>query len=147
MLMIDKGSEEGIRRRAPVCFSGWFSGTNCACLCTYSQVLLITDPTSAVDGRLESSQARGMIVGKVMSWDFHHEIYLSAFEYLSQATEIEENAKVVTSEWNGIYRRAFDRVVSFPTRKRSMIISTAELVPSVDFFKLQEVLVLKAGEN
>jgi len=68
-----------------------------------------------------------MIVGKVMKLDFHHEIYLSAFEYLSQATEIEENAKVVTFGMDGIYPPGIsDRVCSFQQEKKYDIFSTAD---------------------
>jgi len=48
MLMIDKGSEEGIRRRAPVVSADGLVGQIARVFAHYSQVLLITDPTSAV---------------------------------------------------------------------------------------------------
>ena len=143
IVTIDKGSDDGIRRRAPVVSSEGLVGQVSRVFPGTSQVLLITDPTSAVDGRLEPSGARGLVVGKSLKLDLRRELYISAFEYLSQSTEIGEGARVVTSGMDGVYPPGIPvGRVHASKKKKYDIFQQAEVIPAVDFLKLQEVLVL-----
>lgn len=144
ILTIDKGAGSGVRRRAPVIAPDGLVGQVVRVLGDYSQVLLITDPTSAVDGRLEKTGARGLIVGKAVKLGLNRDLFLSAFEYLSQATEIEEGAVVVTSGLDGVYPPGIPiGSVHGKKKKKYDVFQQAEVIPAVDFYKLQQVLVLK----
>lgn len=144
ILTIDKGAGSGVRRRAPVIAPDGLVGQVVRVLEDYSQVLLITDPTSAVDGRLEKTGARGLIVGKAVKLGLNRDLFLSAFEYLSQATEIEEGAVVVTSGLDGVYPPGIPiGSVHGKKKKKYDVFQQAEVIPAVDFYKIQQVLVLK----
>lgn len=143
VVTIDKGSDDGVRRRAPVVSAEGLVGQVSRVFPGTSQVLLITDPTSAVDGRLEPSGARGLVVGKVLKLGLKRDLYISAFEYLSQSTEIEEGVRVVTSGMDGVYPSGIPiGTVHARKKKKYDIFQQAEVIPTVDFYKLKEVLVL-----
>jgi len=144
ILTIDKGENQGIRRRAPVVVGAGLVGEIARVEGNRSQVLLVTDPTNAVDARIEPSGERGLIVGKVVKLGLKRDLFLSAFEYLSRAIEIQEGSTVMTSGLDGIYPGGI-LIGSIQTGKKKKydIFQQAEVVPAVDFYKLREVLVLK----
>lgn len=144
ILTIDKGEEAGIERRAPVVAADGLVGQVARVIGNYSQVLLMTDPTSAVDARIDQTEARGLIVGKGLKLGLKRDLFISAFEYLSQAIEIKEGAVVVTSGLDGIYPPGIKiGTVHGKKKKKYDVFQQAEVIPSVDFYKLKEVLVLK----
>jgi rod shape-determining protein MreC len=143
LITIDKGSEEGIRRRAAVVAADGLVGQVARVFPHASQVLLITDPTSAVDGRIEPSGARGLVVGKSLKLGLKRDLYVSAFEYLSQSVDVAEGTQVVTSGMDGVYPGGIPiGMVHAREKKKYDIFQQAEVIPSVDFFKLKEVLVI-----
>lgn len=145
LLTINKGSADGMALRNPVISSEGLVGQIARVAGHSSQVLLITDPTSAVDGRVEATGVRGLIVGKSISLKMDRELYLSAFEYLSRSTEIEDGAPVVSSGLDGIFPEGIliGHVRGHKKRKQD-VFQQAEITPAADFNKLQEVLVLVA---
>jgi rod shape-determining protein MreC len=143
IITIDKGSNDGIRRRAPVVAADGLVGQVSRVYPGTSQVLLITDPTSAVDGRIEPSGARGLVVGKSLKLGLKRDLYISAFEYLSQSVDIAEGTPVSTSGMDGVYPAGIPiGTVHAREKKKYDIFQQAEVIPSVDFFKLKEVLVI-----
>ena len=115
---------------------------------SYSQVLLIIDPTSAVDGQIEKTDSRGLVVGKVMSLGLKRDLFIGAFEYLSQSTVIEEGTRVVTSGLDGIFPPGIlVGTVGGSKKKKYDVFQQAEVIPAVDFNKLREVLVLKQEQG
>ncbi len=146
MLIIDVGENDGVHRRSPVVSKDGLVGMVQRAFSTYSEVLLVTDPTSAVDVRIEKSNARGLVIGKVSQMKLDRDLYIGAFEYLNQATSIEHGAMVITSGLDGIYPP--DIPVGFvhsSQKKQYDIFQEGEVIPSVDFFKLHEVLVQVGG--
>jgi len=80
----------------------------------------------------------------VMKLSMKRDLYITAFDYLNQTTEIEEGAKVVTSGMDGVYPPGLPiGFVHGNKKKQYDIFQQAEVVPAVDFYKLREVLVLK----
>src|SRR5579885_3207673 len=57
VITIDKGLDDGVTRRAAVIAADGLVGQVSRVFGHTSQVLLITDPTSAVDGRIEETQS------------------------------------------------------------------------------------------
>jgi rod shape-determining protein MreC len=143
VITVNRGSDDGVRRRAPVVSADGLVGQVSRVFPGSSQVLLITDPTSAVDGRLEPSGSRGLVVGKSLKLGLKRDLYISAFEYLSQSTDIAEGALVVTSGMDGVYPPGIPiGRVHARKMKQYDIFQQAEVIPAVDFFKLSEVLIL-----
>ncbi len=144
ILTIDKGSKAGVRKAAPVISAEGLVGQVVRVFSNVSQVLLITDPTSAVDAQIENTGSRGLVVGKSMRLDFQHEIFLGAFEYLNKAAAIEEGAAIVTSGMDGVYPAGIlVGHAKLEEKKKYDIFQEAEVVPAVDFYRLREVVVLR----
>lgn len=148
LLTIDKGEEAGIKRGAPVVSSGGLVGQVARVQGRWSQVLLMTDPTSAVDGRIENTEARGLVVGSVRKMEMNRDLFIGTFEYLNQSVDIAEGAAVLTSGLDGVYPAGL--LIGFVQgnkKKKFNIFQQAEVIPAVDFYKLQEVLVFTRGEK
>lgn len=147
ILTVNKGSRHGIRRRAPVVSTAGLVGQVARVWGDRCEVLLMTDPTSAVDGRLERTGARGLIVGKVVKMTMSHELFISAFEYLSRTTELQEGEKVVTSGLDGIYPPGISiGTVLMRGKKKFDIFQQADVLPAADFYNLREVAIQKTAE-
>lgn len=146
VLTVNKGSGDGVRKRAPVVSAFGLVGQVARVWTDRCEVLLITDPTSAVDGRLERTGARGLIVGKVVKMEMDRELFIGAFEYLSRTTELQEGETVVTSGLDGIYQPGIPiGTVVAKDNKKFDIFQQADVVPATDFYKLREVAILKAA--
>lgn len=149
MITIDKGSEDGIDRRAPVISPDGLVGLVARMTKGYSEVLLITDPSSAVDSRIGEEKmgrpgARGLVVGRGIRLDLDRELFIGAFEYLSRRSEIEEGMPIVTSGLDGIYPAGILIGHVHGVKKEGAgLFQQAEAIPAVDFYKLREVLVKK----
>lgn len=144
LLTVDKGSSEGIRKKAAVICPGGLVGQVVRVFSNTSQVLLMTDPTSAVDGQIENTGSRGLVVGKSIHLGFEHELFLGAFEYLNQAAAIDEGAVVVTSGLDGIYPSGLlIGHVRLGKKRQYDVFQEADVIPAVDAYQLKEVLVLK----
>lgn len=144
MLTIDQGRKDGIARRSPVISSKGLVGLVTRVEEHRSHVLLMTDPTSAVDVRIDQTDSRGLVVGKISQLGLQRDLFIGAFEYLNEATTIEEGAAVVTSGMDGVYPAGI--LVGYVIgnkKKKYDIFQQGEVMPAVDFFKLREVLVLK----
>lgn len=144
LLTVDKGSSEGVRKKAVVICPGGLVGQVVRVFSNTSQVLLVTDPTSAVDGRIENTGSRGLVVGKTVHLGFEHELFLGAFEYLNQAAAIDEGAAVVTSGLDGIYPSGLlIGHVRLGKKRKYDVFQEADVIPAVDAYQLKEVLVLQ----
>jgi len=144
LVTIDKGTLSGIARRDPVIAPGGLVGQVIRVSPATAQVLLITDPTSAVDGRIQRTGARGLIVGKIRRLELEHDLFLGAFEFLNQAAELAAGDPVETTGLDGIYPPGIPiGVVHQVVRKKNEVFLGADIIPQVDFNKLREVLVVK----
>jgi len=144
LLTIDQGSRAGIQRRSPVVSPGGLVGQVARVFENFSQVLLITDPTSAVDARVEGSEARGLVVGQVIKLTLKRDLFLTAFEYVNRMTTLVDGASIVTTGLDGVYPAGvLVGTVREKTAKRFDIFRAADVIPAVDFYRLKEVLVLK----
>lgn len=145
LLTVNQGSAEGVRKRAPVICPDGLVGQVVRTLDHESQILLIIDPTSAVDTRIEGTEARGIVKGKTLDLGFDRGLFIGAFEYLTQVTsEFGEGALVLTSGLDGLYPAGVKvGFVRSRKKKKFDIFEQAEVVPAVDFYKLREVLIQK----
>lgn len=85
MIRIDKGSRHQIRQKDPVISHEGIVGQVLAVSLNFSDVLLVTDPSSAFEAKLINSNARGLCRGVA-----------SSFKYLLEITDIDplENPKI-----------------------------------------------------
>lgn len=103
-----------------------------------AEVLLVTDPRSAIDVVLERSGARGVAVGTGEA-----DRYAARIEYLQRAAEVSTGERVLTTGDDGRYPRGL--VVGELTRvgdAEGGAFRKAELVPAVDLGGLEEVFIV-----
>lgn len=132
---IDRGSDDGIRHGMPVVTEQGLVGRIDAVTANAARVQLITDPSSAINVRLQRLQSEAMLVGSITG-----EVSL---EMIPQDLEVNQGELVVTSGLGGDYPS--DVVVGqvITVRKHATdLFQTASIQPVVDFKALRAVLVI-----
>ncbi len=134
-LIIDKGSNEGLRRGMPVVTDQGLVGRVDAVISSAARVQLISSLTSAVNIRLEKAGREAILTGSVAG-DL-------TLDLVPQDVPLEAGDLVLTSGLGGGYPA--DLIVGqvLSVRKRdSDLFQQAVIQPVVDFTKLKIVLVI-----
>jgi rod shape-determining protein MreC len=135
VLLIDKGSRDGIKPDMPVITPDGIVGKTRDVFARTSQVLEISDPTSGAGVMMENTRIRGVLRGD--SWGQPEIVNVSPDE------RIRRGEPVITSGGDAIYPRglavgAVDRVVPDPDGTLVSVLIT----PAANLSKLDEVLVI-----
>lgn len=134
-LTLDRGTRDGIRGGMAVVCADGIVGRIAQSSPHASRVLLISDHNSGVDALVQRTRARGIVEGGLSG--------SCSMKYIKRSDEIDVNDVVVTSGLDGIFPKGIlIGRVSGVTRKDVGLFQVAEVVPAVDFAKLEEVLVL-----
>ncbi len=134
-LLIDLGSEHGIREGMPVVTERGLVGRISRVNRTTSQVLLLTDPSSAVNALIQSSRLTGLVEGQPGG-----ELIM---KYIPQDAAVSPGEIVITSGLGGHFPRnlVIGQITAVYHRDYEMF-QKAVVRPSVDFNKLEQVLVI-----
>lgn len=140
-LQIDKGLNQGVKRGdAVISASGavgivLFAGRN------YSEVLLLTDASSAVDVIVQGTRARGLLKG--VSGANNYRLRVNDFDRLH---EVKEGDVVVTSGIGARFPSGVEvgTVTSVKQMSDSLYVE-AEVNPATRFDSLEQVVVLADG--
>ncbi len=134
-IIIDKGSNQGLRRGMPVVTDQGLVGRVDAVIGSAARVQLITDPTSAVNIRLEKADREAVLTG-TLAGDL-------TLDLVPQDISLELGDVVLTSGLGGSYPRDLIIGQVITTRKRdSDLFQQAFIQPVVDFAQLKIVLVI-----
>ena len=135
-LIIDKGSDNGIRKGMPVVTQSGLVGRVDAVIAGAARVQLITDPGSIVNVKLQSqkidAQTQGSITGEI------------SLEMVPQSAVLETGEIVLTSGLGGNYPKdlLIGQVISVRKLENDLF-QSASVQPVVDFAQLQAVLIIK----
>jgi rod shape-determining protein MreC len=134
-LILDKGSDMGIRRGMPVVNEKGLVGRITEVSATASKLQLITDPDSSINARVQESRSEGILIGLPTG-----ELQLT---YLSQDIPVNVGEIVVTSGRGGGFppEILIGRVVSVHHRDYELY-QTAIIEPRSDFTRLEMVLII-----
>jgi rod shape-determining protein MreC len=134
-LILDKGSDMGIRRGMPVVNEKGLVGRITEVSATASKLQLITDPDSSINARIQESRSEGILIGLPTG-----ELELT---YLSQDIPVNVGEIVVTSGLGGGFppEILIGRVVSVHHRDYELY-QTAIIEPRSDFTRLEMVLII-----
>jgi rod shape-determining protein MreC len=134
-VIINKGRAHGVKKGSPVLVPDGVVGQVTDLSSGYSKVLLIIDRNNAVDGLVQRTRARGVILGDGSQG--------CRFEFVLRRQDVEVGDLIITSGLDGIYPKGL-RIgwVSKVIRRNSGIFQEIEITPSTDFHKLEEVLVV-----
>jgi rod shape-determining protein MreC len=134
-LIINRGSNDGLRRGMPVVTNLGLVGRVDAVIADAARVQLITDPASNVNVRLEKAETEASLVGSVTG-----DIQL---ELIPQDALVEPGDVVITSGLGGGYPPdlIIGQVINVRSRDYDLF-QQASVQPAVDFDRLQLVLVI-----
>jgi len=139
-VIIDKGKSDGISINMPVVNASGVVGRIVTVSPHYAKVLLIIDQNSAVDGLVQRSRDRGMVKG--FSSERCH------LDYVVASSDVAEEDRVVTSGLGGVFPKGLPVGYVVSVRERSgELFKDIKIRPSVDFSKLEEVLVILEGDK
>ncbi|MGA9398097.1 MAG: rod shape-determining protein MreC [Anaerolineaceae bacterium] len=134
-ILIDKGSNDGIRRGMPVVTQQGLVGRVDAVTANAARVMLITDQNSSVNVRLQTTQSEAVLHGSQTS-DL-------TVENLPQDIQIVEGDLVLTSSIGGTYpANIFVGQIQTIHKAEGQLFQTASMQPVVSFNALQAVLII-----
>jgi len=134
-IIINRGSDDGLRRSMPVVTQQGLVGRIAAVTAGAARVQLITDTSSSVNTRIDPSKAQAVLQGSITG-DL-------TLDLIAQAASIQIGDLVLTSGLGGNYPS--DILVGQITsvrRKETDLFQGAAVQPVVDFSKLEIVLIV-----
>lgn len=134
-LILSEGTTERLKRNMAVISTAGVVGKLVAVSPDASRVLLINDHNSAVDAFDQRSRARGIIAGVVEDG--------LIMKYVDRTEDVKAGDVVITSGMDGIFPRGLlvGEVVKVSQEGPGLFLNV-QVKPSVDFRKLEQVLVL-----
>jgi len=134
-IRINKGLDVGLSRRMPVMTPSGVVGQLIQVWQHYSDVLLVTDHSHAIDVAIQRSRARGVLKGGVdLSCELH---------YLTRTDDVVVGDVVVSSGIEGIFPKGIlvGRVMEIE-KKKTGVTRRVKVAPTVNLSKLEEVFVI-----
>jgi len=141
LVTIDRGADDGVARMMAVVVAHGVVGRVHAVTASTSDVLLLSDRNSSIAVRVERSRARANVRG-TGSPD------LARLEYALRSDDMVEGDVLVTSGTDGVFPRGLPvgRITDLK-RTGQGLYQRADVAPSVDATKLEEVLVITSSER
>lgn len=138
-LIIDRGTRQGVAVGMPVLTHRGLVGRVTEAAPNSSKVLLITDPSSSVNALIQESRATGVVQGSIRQG--------LTMRYIQQTEDVKPGDLVLTSGLGGNFpTRLIIGQVTAVMKTDVELFQQAEVRPSVDFGRLEMVLVLTSFE-
>lgn len=138
-LLINKGTQHGFKPGQAVITVGGAVGYIFRPEAWTSQVLLISDRYSVVDGIIARSRARGIVEGNVTG---------AALRYVEKSEDVKVGDMVITSGLDNIFPKGFPVAMVEKVEDKSYSVSLkVDLRPVVDPDKVEEVFVILNAAN
>lgn len=138
-IIIDKGQDNGVQKGDPVLVSEGIVGQIIQVSKNSSRVLLITDRNSAVDALVQNSRVRGIVKG-----DNDNNCL---FVYTLRKDVVKEGEMIISSGLDQVFPKGLriGKILNV-TKVHSQLFQDITIETSVDFDKIEEVLVLKKSQ-
>ena len=134
-IIIDKGRNSGIKENMPVFNAKGVVGQIVSVSYNYSKVLLLIDQNSAVDCIIERSRDSGIVKGISQKE--------CTLDYVLKTSDVRVGDLVITSGLDRVYPKGnYVGEVTEVEDSPGELYKKVKIKPSVDFSKLEEVLVL-----
>lgn len=131
-VILDKGKDEGIIEGMPVATQSGIVGRVYFADKKSSQVMLITDPISAIDAIVQRTRARGIIKGNGNN---------CILEYIENKSDIDPGDKIISSGKDEFYPKGI-LIGTVEKIEPSGGLLKATVIPEVNINSLEEVLVI-----
>lgn len=134
-VIINRGKSVGITTGMPVIADDGLVGIVAGTTRNAARVMLLIDPQSRVDVYVQRTRARGTVRGRSAD--------TCGFEYVLRDEDVQAGDLLLTSGLDRLYPKGFPvGRLSNLHRKPYGLFLTADLEPSVDFRRLEEVFVI-----
>jgi len=134
MIVIDRGTDDGVRPDLPVVAWGGAVGRVIYADSHLAKVRLISDPNGGAAGLVQRSRAQGMVLGRGDG--------AMALAYVPSYEDVVPGDRVVTSGKDGVFPRGFTIGQVVAVGPDTGVSKTISVAPEVNFAALEEVLVL-----
>ncbi len=132
VVIIDKGTNDGVSEGMPIATFEGIVGRVYLVGDRDAEVMLITDPLSAVDAYIHRTRARGIVKGTGFG---------CVMEYIDNKTDVSIGDKVISSGKDGFFPKGvLIGTVEEINRKGNFL--SAKVSPNVELNSLEEVLVI-----
>jgi rod shape-determining protein MreC len=140
VIRINKGTNNGIKVMSPVITDQGLVGYVYRATPNYADVLTILDQNNRVDVVVERTRTHGIVEGVFN--------FKCALKYIMRNEQVEVGDKLITAGVGGIYPKGVKvGMITEISKENFGMTLSIEVVPSVDFDKLEEVLVLLPIED
>lgn len=135
VIRLNKGTRHGIKAMAPVVTNQGLVGYVYRATENYSDVLTILDQNNRVDIVVERTRTHGIVEGVFN--------FKCALKYIMRNEQVEVGDKLITAGVGGIYPKGIKvGMITDISKENFGMTLSIEVVPSVEFDKLEEVLVM-----
>jgi len=139
-IIIDKGKDAGLSWDMPVVNASGVVGRIVSVSKNYAKVLLIVDQNSAVDCLTQRSRDRGMVKGTGGR--------LCKMDYMAKSSDVAVGDLVITSGLGGVFPKGLPvGTVTEAKEGDGKLFKEIDIMPCVDFSKLEEVLVIQGADR
>ncbi|OAG26897.1 rod shape-determining protein MreC [Thermodesulfatator autotrophicus] len=142
IIIIDQGLKAGILPEMPVLGKTPFGpagvvGQVIGVEENYAKVLLLTDPSSAIDALIQRSRERGLLRGRGPN--------KCILDYVSAEADVRENDMVVTSGFDALFPKGLllGYVSRIKAGRSQGLFKPIEIKPAVKLDNIEEVIVLR----
>lgn len=140
VIRVNKGTRHGIRVMSPAITDQGLVGYVYRATPNYADILTVLDQNNRVDVLVERTRTHGIVEGVFN--------FKCALKYVMRNEPVEVGDKLLTAGVGGIYPKGIKvGMVTDIAKENFGMTLNVEVVPSVDFDKLEEVLVLVSPEG
>lgn len=134
-IVIDRGSVHGVEPGMAVVHSKGIVGQVASVSSNASRVLLVNDHSSGVDVVVQGSRARGVVEGAGER--------VCELKFITKETQVKEGDLIITSGMDRVFPKGLmvGTIVDVDSQSGGLF-QTVEVKPSVDFSRLEEVLIV-----
>jgi len=134
-MMIDRGESDGIRKGQPVIAETGLVGRVLDTTWHASRVLLLTDENSNVDALIQGTRANGILQGTGAGF--------CSLKYIVKTETVRKGDIILTSGLGGVFpKELILGVVREVENNKTSMFQNIDVVPCVDFRRMEEVLVI-----
>ncbi|MCY4645056.1 MAG: rod shape-determining protein MreC [Bacteriovoracales bacterium] len=140
LIRVNRGKDSGIENDLPVVAVDGLVGRVHRVSDSFSDIMTVLDQRNRVDGIITKTRSHGIIEG-------HYE-GKCIMKYVTRSKQVVLDDEIITSGLGRIYPKGLQiGKISKIERESYGITQFIELTPSVDFGKLEEVIILKPKER
>jgi rod shape-determining protein MreC len=134
-LIINKGCDSGVVKGCPVVLPDGVVGHVLTASSGYAMVLLLIDRNCAVDALVQRTRTRGVVEGTSAA--------RCVLNYLPRQEDVRAGDTIISSGFDGIFPKGLSiGYVSKIIRRNTGLFQEIEVVPFVDFNRIEEVMVI-----